>query len=337
MRILVTGGGGFLGSAIIIRLLEEGHLVRSFQRSPAPQLEKAGAQVMQGDLLDGRRLAEAADGCEAVIHTAALAGVWGSRKRFEAVNITGTRQVLAACKAVGARFLIHTSTPSVVFSGEDFRGADESLPLGRNWLCDYARTKAEAEREALAANHPHGLKVIALRPHLIFGPGDPHLLPRVIERARQSRLRIVGSGENKVDVTYIDNAAQAHLDALDALSSGNHPGGRAYFISNGEPVKLWPWINGILASLEITPVRRKIPAPAAKVAGGLLEIIWSALRLRGEPPMTRFVATELAKDHWFDISAARRDLGYRPENHKMAEALDKTISWLQKREAKTTS
>ncbi|MFW5883595.1 MAG: NAD-dependent epimerase/dehydratase family protein, partial [Verrucomicrobiota bacterium] len=307
----MTGGGGFLGGRVARRLLEAGHRVRVFQRSACPELEALGAQVMQGNLCEARQVEDAVDGCEAVVHTAAKAGIWGRDADFQAINVGGTRHVVAACRAAGVRYLVHTSTPSVVFSGEAFRGADESLPYGDTRLSAYARTKAQAEREALAADDPAGLRVVALRPHLIYGPGDPHLLPRVVERARAGRLRIVGDGQNKVDITYIENAAQAHLDALAALEAGA-AGGKAYFISDGRPVELWPWINGILERLDIPRIERRVPLRAAYAVGAVAETLWRSLPLKGEPPMTRFVATELAKDHWFDISAARRDLHYDP-------------------------
>jgi len=215
------------------------------------------------------------------------------------------------------RALVHTSTPSVVFNGEAFRGADESLPYGDNWLCAYAETKAIAEEVALKAASTQ-LKVCALRPHLIWGPGDPHLFPRVLARARAGKLRIVGDGQNQVDVTHVDTAADAHLGALDALLAGR-ANGKAYFLSQGEPVKLWEFINRLLVGAGEKPVTRRISKRAAYCLGALLEGVWTLCRLKGEPPMTRFVAVELAKDHWYDVSAARRDLGLKPAVDTWAE------------------
>ncbi|MCC5807794.1 MAG: NAD-dependent epimerase/dehydratase family protein [Opitutales bacterium] len=318
--ILVTGGAGFLGRYIVAALREGGARVRAYQRSAADDLAEAGVEVVRGTVTDASALRRAAQGCAAVIHTAAKAGVWGSRREFVEANIEGTRNVLAACREGGVPYLVHTSTPSVVFSGESFEGADESLPYGKNWLCHYAETKATAEQEALAADGGTGLRVCALRPHLIWGLGDPHLLPRVIARARAGRLAVVGDGSNRVDITHVRNAAAAHILALDALAAGS-AGGKAYFLSQGEPVELWPWIHDLLACMNIPPVKRRVSFTTAYRVGAVAEMVWRVLRLGGEPPMTRFVATELAKSHWFDISAARRDLGYCPERNSTEAGL----------------
>ncbi|MDP0500890.1 MAG: NAD-dependent epimerase/dehydratase family protein [Verrucomicrobiota bacterium JB022] len=321
MKVLITGGAGFLGRYIVERCLARGYQVVSFQRSDAPDLRAQGVDVRRGSLTDAQAVADAAAGCDAVFHVAALAGIWGPYADYFAANVEGTRHVLGACRAQGARYLVYTSTPSVVFNRQSFAGADESLPYGRDWLSPYAPTKAQAEQEALAAHAPGTLEVCALRPHLIWGVGDPHLLPRVVQRARQGRLRIVGDGQNRVDITRVENAADAHLLALDALQAGR-AGGKAYFLSQGEPVALWPWVNEVLQQVGVAPLKRKISLRAAHTIGTVAESIWKTFRLKGEPPMTRFVALELAKDHWYDISAARRDLDYRPENHPTAEGVE---------------
>ncbi len=265
-------------------------------------------------------------GCDYVFHVAAKAGVWGPWEEYVRINIAGTSNVVGACLAHGVSALVHTSTPSVVFSGESFRGADESLPYGDNWLCAYAETKAIAEEVALKAASEK-LKVCALRPHLIWGPGDNHLFPRVLARARAGKLRIVGDGENQVDVTHVDTAADAHLAALDALLVGR-ANGKAYFLSQGEPVKLWVFINRLLVGAGEKPITKRISQRAAYWLGALLEGAWTLFRLKGEPPMTRFVAVELAKDHWFDVSAARRDLGLKPAVETWAE-LDRLAATLR--------
>ncbi|KAF0094723.1 MAG: 3-beta hydroxysteroid dehydrogenase/isomerase [Puniceicoccaceae bacterium 5H] len=314
MKVLVTGGAGFLGRYIVERCLERGYEVAIFQRSAAPELAGRGVEVQRGSLTDQQAVERAVYGCDAVFHVAALAGIWGPYETYFDVNVRGSRHVLQACRHHHVRYLVHTSTPSVVFNRQAFAGADESLPYGHSWLGPYAETKAIAEQEMLAAHRAREVEVCALRPHLIWGVGDPHLLPRVVERARQGRLRIVGDGQNRVDITRVENAADAHLLALDALQAGR-AGGKAYFLSQGEPVQLWPWVNDILQRLDVPPLKRHISLKTAYNLGAVAEKLWQALRLKGEPPMTRFVALELAKDHWFDISAARRDLGYQPENH----------------------
>ena len=328
MKILVTGGGGFVGGYIIERLLARGYTVRSIGRSPQPQLEAQGVDVVCGDLTDASALSAACEGVSAVFHVAARAGVWGSWESYYQPNVVGTRNVVAACREQGVGRLIYTSTPSVVFNGRSIRGGDESLPYGRNWLCHYAQTKAIAEEEALAANS-ETLKIVALRPHLIFGPGDPHLLPRVLASVQAGRLKIVGDGRNRVDVSYVGNVADAHLDAFDALAAGKGAG-QAYFISQGESVELWPWVNSILEGLGHPPLTSKIPLSAAYAVGALCEGLWKVLGRRDEPPITRFVTVELAKDHYFDINAARRDLGYLAKT-PMVEALNQTILDLKNR------
>lgn len=322
----MTGGGGFLGRYIVDALLRRGNGVRIYQRSDHPDLAERGVALHRGELNDSARLRAAMQGCEAVIHTAAKAGVWGAAEAFYQANVEGTRSVLSAARACGVRRIVHTSTPSVVFSGEAFEGADETLPYGRNWLCHYAETKALAEKEILAAHTPD-LRICALRPHLIWGVGDPHILPRVLARARAGRLAQVGDGSNRVDITHVRNAAAAHILALDALDAGR-AGGKAYFISQGQPVHLWPWIGDVLSRAGIPPIRRRVSARTAYRLGAVAEAVWRVFRLSGEPPMTRFVSVELAKSHWFSIEAARRDLGYTPEDHPTEAGLKEYIASL---------
>jgi nucleoside-diphosphate-sugar epimerase len=326
MKVLVTGGSGFIGGRVVRRLLENGHEVHVIGRT-TPK-EETGSVFHQVDLARETIPEVICQGVDAVFHIAAKAGVWGSASSYYAANVSATRQILEACRTHSINILIHTSSPSVVFSGESFRGANESLPYGSNWLCHYARTKAEAEREVLAANGKSGLKTLALRPHLVWGPGDPHLLPKAIARHMAGKLRIVGSGENHMDLTHVDNVAHAHILALDALASGRHSGGQAYFISQDDPVALWKWLNHLFSHLDLPPLSKKVSFRSAHSLGFMLELTWKVLRLTGEPPMTRFVAVQLAKDHWFSIDAARRDLGYEPIV-SMKDGLSDTVDWLK--------
>ena len=265
-----------------------------------------------------------------MFHVAAKAGVWGSWDSFYQPNVVGTRNVVAACKSHGIARLVYTSTPSVVFNRNAIAGAGEELPYGRDWLCHYAHTKAIAEKEALA-EACDSLGVVALRPHLVFGPGDPHLLPRVVESAISGRLKIVGDGRSRVDVSYIGNVADAHLSALDALAAKREiVSGKPYFISQGKSVELWPWLNHILESLGHASLVRRVPLPVAYAAGALSEAMWSVFKRSGEPPMTRFVAVELAKDHYFSIEAAKRDLDFSITTN-MEAAVSATILDLKKR------
>lgn len=308
MKALVTGGVGFLGARIARLLVARGHDVtvcsRQATRHPTPNTYHA----VDLDLRDAEAVSRAVAGHDVVFHVAAKAGVWGKRAEYFGINVTGTRNVIAACQTHGVKKLVYTSTPSVVFSGSLPGGANESAPYPHNYLTHYAHTKAIAEREVLAASGLDGLRTCALRPHLIWGKGDPHLLPRVLDRARAGKLKQVGDGRNRVDITHVNDAAQAHLDALDHLQAA---AGKAYFIAS-ETVALWPWINAVLKRAGIAEITGKVSAGTARKVGAVLEFFWKLLLLPGEPPMTRFVAGNLATDHWFDISAARKDLQYAP-------------------------
>jgi nucleoside-diphosphate-sugar epimerase len=322
--VLVTGGTGFLGRRLVERLLAAGRSVSVLARRADPALEQRGVRFICASLDDAPAVAAACAGVETVFHVAAKVGVWGRYDDFFRTNVLGTRALLEGCRRHGVARLVYTSTPSVVYNGRDLAGADESLPLTEDCPSAYPLTKAIAEREVLAANSG-SLRTIALRPHLIWGVGDPHLVPRVIERARAGRLRIVGNGQNRVDMVHIENAVDAHLLA----ESADRAAGKAFFITNGEPVALWSWINDLLTALGEPPIMKHISLSAASAVGGLCEFAWRLLPLRGEPPMTRFIAAELAKDHWFDLTAARRDLGYVPRI-SMAQGTAELVASLRK-------
>ncbi len=310
MKALVTGAGGFLGFAIVEQLLAAGHEPRAFARRPTDDLARLGVPLALGDLRDPAVVAAACEGCDVVFHAAGVAGIWGPWDRFWDANVVGSRHVLSGCMRHGVRRLVFTSSPSVTFAGDDQAGVDERAPYPRHWLCHYQHTKAIAEQELLAAHGP-SLAVCALRPHLIWGPRDRHLIPRLLARARRGQLRRVGDGANRIDTIYIDNAAEAHLLAADALEGGA-AGGRAYFLSQGEPVNCWQWIDELLALAGLKPVARAISTRAAWQIGGALELAHRVLSLPGEPRMTRFLAAQLGRSHWFDISRARNELGYAP-------------------------
>ena len=326
MKALVTGGGGFLGGAIVRLLSARGDTVRSYSRGEYPALTRLGVEQVQGDLADREAVIRAAAGCDVVFHVAARAGIWGSYAEYHRANVTGTENVLAACRHHGIGRLVYTGSPSVVFDGRDVAGGDESLPYPAHYEAHYPRTKALAEQLVLAANSPP-LATVSLRPHLIWGPGDNHLVPRLVARARAGKLRRIGNRPCLVDTVYVDNAARAHLLAADRLAYDGAVAGKAYFISNGEPLPLWEMVNRILAAAGLPPVTRSVSPTVAVAVGACCEILWNVLRLPGEPPMTRFVARELATAHWFDISAARRDLGYVPEI-SIDEGLKRLAEWL---------
>lgn len=328
MKVLVTGGGGFLGTRICELLAARGDTVTALGRRPYPHLERQGVCTVQLDLWDSPLpLRNAVRGQDVVIHSAALAGIWGRRSDYFRTNFGCTLAVIEACLDAGVKRLVYTSSPSVVFGAEPLCNVDESVPYPDRYLAYYPASKAEGEKMVLASNGPD-LATVALRPHLIFGPGDPHLFPRIIARARAGKLIQVGDGSNLVDVTYIDNAAQAHVLAADRLCPGAACAGKAYFISQGRPVQLWPWLNEILKGVGIPKVTRRISYRKAYLVGRVCETVYRLAGLRGEPPMTRFLAGQLAKSHYFDISAARRDLGYEPSVGN-EEAVSRLVEWLK--------
>jgi nucleoside-diphosphate-sugar epimerase len=341
MHALVTGGGGFLGRYIVEQLLARGDRVRSFGRGDYPELAAMGVEVVRGDIGDYDDIFKACQGIDCVFHTAAVAGLSVHWSTFFTTNLWGTGHLVVSCERQGVPRLVYTSSPSVVFAGRDQEGVNESEPIDDEWLyrhrAHYSRTKWKAEESVLGTPESRGMikaggttlrprfeevtleptrpsiATCALRPHLIWGPRDTHLIPRLLQRAHSGRLRRVGDGANLVDITYVENAAQAHLLAADALAMPDSPAaGKAYFISQGEPVNCWQWIDEILALAGLPPVRKSISFNAAWRFGAVCETVYRVMGLSGEPPMTRFLAAQLARSHWFDISAARRDLGYSP-------------------------
>lgn len=308
----VTGAGGFLGQAICRFLRAENIKVTGFARKEYPELLQIGVTMEQGDISDVNVLAKAMESCDVVFHVAAKAGVWGSKKDYFQPNVDGTKNIIKLCKALGISRLIYTSTPSVTFAGIDEAGIDESQPYAASFLNYYAESKALAEQCVLAAN-TEALKTVALRPHLIWGPDDPHLVPRVIERAKAKRLKLVGKEDKLVDTIYVDNAAYAHiLAALKLTEISPTCAGKAYFISNDEPITMAAMLNKILLCAKLPPVTKRVPSAVAYAVGAFLEWLYLTLGKKQEPMMTRFVARQLSTSHYFDISAAKHDLGYQP-------------------------
>lgn len=328
MNILVTGGGGFLGQALCRGLVERGHAVTSFNRGRYPELEAIGVRQIAGDLADRDAVLAAfagRDGAsfDAIFHNAAKAGTWGSYESYHRANVVGTDNVLHACRTHGIGKLVYTSTPSVTHRATHpvEAGTADSVPYGDGFKAHYASTKTVAEKAVLAANGA-SLATIALRPRLIWGPGDNNILPRLVQRANAGRLRIVGDGGNLVDSTYIDNAAQAHFDAFDHLAPGTACAGRAYFVSNGEPRPIRDLVNSLLRAAGAPEVHKTLPFAAAYAIGVACEGLWHLLPLQGEPPMTRFLAEQLSTSHWYSMEPAKQDFGYVPKV-SMAEGLER--------------
>jgi len=311
MHALVTGGGGFLGRYIVEQLVQRGDRVRVLSRRRYPELDILGVESREGDIRDAASVSAACEGMETVFHTAAVPGVWGPWSLYYETNTRGSENVLTSCRRAGVSRLVYTSSPSVVYDGRPHEGADETLPYPTKFPCHYPHSKALAEQMVLRANGSDGLATVALRPHLIWGPRDNHLLPRLVHRAKSGRLRRVGKGKNRVSMSYVENAAAAHLQASDALHPGAACAGKAYFINEPEPVVLWDWISELLERAGLGRVTTFVPYPVAFAAGCLLEWGSLLLRRREEPLMTRFLASQLATSHWYRVDAAMRDFGYR--------------------------
>lgn len=330
MRCLLTGASGFLGRYIAELLVARGDQVRAWIRRPDSDLSNLGVDVRLGDLREDAPPEDLLEGIEAIIHTAALAGIWGPWRTYYQVNVLGTERLLAAAKRAGVPRFVYTSSPSVTFEGGEQLGIDEQAPYARRFLCHYPRSKALAEELVLNANNRQGLRTCALRPHLIWGPRDRSLIPRLLDRAGSGRLRRVGKGDNKIDTIYVENAAAAHLRAIDALSPDGPAGGQAYFLSQGEPVECWPWIDEILRLAGLPPVKKSISVRAAYGLGAVLEAAYWATGRHSEPPMTRFLAAQLGHSHYFSIERAKRELGFEPRI-SMAEGMSRLAESLKGR------
>ncbi len=327
MRALVTGGGGFLGSALARKLRERGDEVRVFGRNSYPELEALGIDAARGDLADTAAVSAACEDRDVIFHVGAKVGLWGAYDEFEATNIIGTKNVLRACNEHGIRKLVFTSSPSVVFNGSDVEGWDESAPYPASFDSHYSRTKAKSEEMVLASNHD-GLSTVSLRPHLVWGPGDRHLLPRIVGKARKGRLFRIGEANKRIDTIHIDDAVEAHIAAAVQLSPLSEIAGKAYFLSAGDPRPIWDIVDSMLAAAGLPPVRRSIPQGLAMAAAGACEVSWKILKMRGEPPLTRFLVNQLTTAHWFDISAARRELGWGPRV-AIEAGMERLAQWLK--------
>ncbi|HEU4323139.1 MAG TPA: NAD-dependent epimerase/dehydratase family protein [Roseiflexaceae bacterium] len=325
MIALVTGGNGFIGRAIVEQLLARGDRVRVVGRSDYPELRALGVECLRADLSESEAagpLRAGLRGCDVVFHVAAKAGIWGDWQDYYRNNVTATQRLVRAAVAAGVPKLVFTSSPSVVFGEESVEGADESRPYPRRYLAPYPHTKALAEQYVLRQTD---ILTTAIRPPLVWGPRDANIIPRILARARAGRLAQVGDGTNRVDVTYVENAAEAHLLAADALAERSPVRGRAYFIGQEQPVNLWDFVNELLVRYNLEPVRRRIPFPLAMALATALERGYRLAGSAQEPPLTRLLVAQFAHSRWFDLSAARRDLGYGPRI-STEEGLRRTVA-----------
>lgn len=329
MRILVTGGGGFLGTHIIKELLKNPtYIVTNFSRHAYGHLEDLGVPTFKGDLCKKEDVEKVLDqGFDAIFHVAAMAGVWGKYEDYYNINYLGTKHLIEAAKARKIQRFIYTSTPSVVFNKDDLLGVGEEQPYATEFLTPYAETKTMAEKLVLAANDSQEFLTCALRPHLIWGPGDPHIFPRVIQKGKEGKLKIIGDGENLVDIIFVENAALAHVLAFEHLRPGSNVCGEAYFVGQERPVRLWDFINHVLRYVKVDPVIDSISVDAAYKLGWVLEKAWKLMGVRKpEPPMTRFVALNLGKSHYFSHAKAKSHFGYHPRV-SIEEGLKKTFAY----------
>lgn len=324
--VLVTGGGGFLGSHIVNQLLIRGDRVRVLGRRSYPELIARGVDCRQGDLCDMAAVRKAVDGVDAIVHSAALPGIGGEYRHYYDTNYVGTKNLIDAAIGANVRKFVYTSTPSVVHDGTDIKGGDESLRYPQRFVNPYASTKALAEQLVIKMNSD-SFATLAIRPHLIFGPGDTQLIPKLLARARTGKLRRVGDGRNLVSVSYVENVAYAHCLAVNCLEPGEKLAGQVFFINEPEPVNCWDFINRILTGAGLPPVKRGVPFRVAYAAGWLCEKIYSTLGKKGDPLMTRFLAEQLATSHWFKTDKAQKELGWRPQVG-LEEGIQKTLAYI---------
>jgi nucleoside-diphosphate-sugar epimerase len=319
MRVLVTGATSLLMRETAARLHARGDDVVVFQRRRSP----LDVEQVLGDVRDRDAVSRAAARCDAIVHGAARVGVVGEWDEYRSVNVDGTANVLDAARRHGVGRLVHVSTPSVAHAGRSLVGARAEPPVTGRTGAFYAESKALAEQMVLVARD---VAVVAVRPHLVWGPGDTQLVGRIVERARAGRLALVGDGSALVDTTYVDNAAAALVAAVDAVRSGARAAGRAYVIANGEPRPIRELVLGICAAAGVEVRPRHVPLHIALVAGSLVEAVWARRRDPPEPPLTRFLAEQLGTAHWFDPRPAREDLGYRP-TVTIDEGLARLAEW----------
>lgn len=326
-KILVTGGSGFVGQALAISLAEQGHQVIAVSRKPNQKLLQHGIELVSCDLskkdeIDSISLA----GVETIFHTAAYVKMWGKYQDFYKTNFLGTKFLLEKAKVAGVKKFIYTSSPSVIADGTDLKGINEAYSYPKKYKAYYPQTKSLAERFVLA-NNSKDFKTLSLRPHLIWGPGDTNLIPTIIAKAKSGKLKIIGTGNNKVDICYIEDCVSAHLCAYQALDNNPKASGKAYFVSQGEPVLLWDWINQVLELNNLPKVTTKIPFKLAYALATILELVARVIPNSPEPLLTRFLVSEMATDHYFDLTRAKELLGFEPK-YSVKSGMEKTFSKL---------
>jgi nucleoside-diphosphate-sugar epimerase len=315
-RCLVIGGGGFLGGQIVRHLQARGAQVRVLGRNRYTELEALNVECLVGDISNPADAQEACRGMDTVFHTASLSYMWGKQELIYRVNVEGSANVIKSCRDEGVSRLIYTSSPSVVIGEKNIVNGDESLPYPERYNADYPRSKSLAEQMVLKANapNPNGRQLLscAIRPHLLWGPGDPHLLPRIRKAAAGGRLRQIGDGNNQITITQVENAAWAHLLAAIELSGRARCAGKAYFVGDEEPILLWPWLNQVMDIWGLPQIKKRASWGATRFLALLSEGVHHFFPRLGEPFMTTFIVDQLVRSHSFSYQAAKRDFGYQP-------------------------
>jgi 2-alkyl-3-oxoalkanoate reductase len=309
-RCLVLGGTGFLGHALAEKLVACGASVQVFSRHIPADLEARGVACFQGDIRDKAQVGAAMRGCQTVFHTISCCDIWGRKDKFYSINVDGTANVLECAKQCGVQTLVYTSTPSVVVGDDDIVNGDERLPYASSYSALYPATKRLAEEMVLAANS--ALRVCALRPHLIWGNRDPHILPNIARAALSGKFRQVGTGENVVSITHISNAVYGHIAAAIGLCGRAVNAGKAYFICDAEPVNLWQWIREYLTLAGLPPIQGTIGRRTAMALAWLCEGTARLFHRETQPRLTRFVVQQLTQSHSFSWRNANHDFGYNP-------------------------
>lgn len=312
-HVLVTGGRGFVGAALVAKLVERGDRVRVVDVAEAPP--NADVEYRRVDITDAKAVAEACEGVETVFHTASVVHTRkGGAGALHAVNVGGTENLLAGSRAAGVGRFVYVSSASVVYDGKDIENGDERLGYATRTQAPYADTKIAAEQAVLAANGAGGLATCAIRPHVIFGPGDQRFLPALLDHAKAGRLKFqIGRGTWLSDFTYISNLVDALLLAEERLAPGSPVAGQAYFITNGEPMAFWDFVKKLLARLGLPPIRYQVPRALAYGLAAIKEDVTSLLgRPSAEDGLSRFAIRYMCTHHYFSIAKAQRDLGYRP-------------------------
>lgn len=325
MRILITGASGFIGGRFAADALAHGLEVRcSGRKASAMQwLSELGGEVVAGDLLDSAFIASASSGCEAIVHCAGAVGTWGSYAHFYQANVQATENLLAAAARNGVRRVVHLSSPSIYFDGKNHRDITEDF-LPPRFFDHYGATKHLADQKVFAAGRA-GLEVIALRPRFVIGAGDTSIFPRLLRAHQSGRLRIIGDGKNRVDLTPVENLNLAMHAALNAPESAL---GRAYNISNGEPVAFWTQFNSLLQRLGLPLLDKHIPYPLAYAMAALAEARARLTPGQPEPAMLRLGMAVMAHDFNLDVTAAQRELGYQPQV-SVEQGVEHFAAWWQ--------